>query len=85
MYSPSERIMFALVPQDGTKITSEELANKRGGWDIANPRVATIAIMRSLMKKMTINGESFCISKTNRNGPYPLEYWFESSRRKKRG
>ena len=85
-YSPTERLLFSFLPQDGSKITTEELVRRRirirsKPWEIENPRNAISTTMHyGLMRKVAENDEDFRIVKSPKLGPYPTEYWILSKR-----
>jgi hypothetical protein len=85
-YSPTEKMLFSFLPQDGTKITTDDLVKKRKRrspkskpWDIENPRNAICTTMHyGLIRKIIENNENFRVIKSDKLGPYPTEYWIVS-------
>jgi hypothetical protein len=85
-YSPTEKLLFSFLPQDGAKITTDDLVKKRmrrspksKPWDIENPRNAICTTMHyGLIRKIIENNENFRVIKSDKLGPYPTEYWIVS-------
>lgn len=79
-YSKGEKELFKLIPQDGKRISSEELTKLRKrnrGWKIGNPRNTVSSQMRSLVAKVAIYEKKFKLCRTPQSGPYSIEYWIE--------
>ena len=79
-YSPTEQRVLALLPSDGTKLTSGEIMDLHFGTAKRKPLNAQkiiIGILRSLMLKSSRNREPFRICKSARKGPYPIKFWIE--------
>ena len=78
-YSKRERSVFKLLPKDGKRISTKQLAAKFYGHDDLhqNANVVIIGVMRSLIWKMEKNKEPLRIMKSARAGPHPLEFWLE--------
>jgi hypothetical protein len=79
-YSVRERNVFKLLPKDGKRISTEQLAKKyykrnHGSQMHANANI--IGIMRSLIRKIEVNKAPVRIMKSARAGPYPVEFWLE--------
>lgn len=80
-YSPSERLLFNLLPKDGKTINTEELTKqfyrKRGQTIPVNGRVTVTGTLAKLGQKAVLNREPFKIRRTKRSGPNPIEAWVE--------
>jgi hypothetical protein len=85
-YSKSEREMFQLMPKDGTKVSTKELAEMRQkvrrDRPIEHGRPAVNVIMTSLMNKIKDNKQSFVLRKSKPKGPYPVSFWLEPKQTK---
>jgi hypothetical protein len=77
-YSPLEQRIFALLPRDGSKVSTEWLAHKIYGKRIPmHGRVTITGTLRALVQKAEQNKEPFRICRSEAAGPYPLEVWLE--------
>lgn len=78
-YSPTEQRVLALLPSDGTKISSGEIIDLHFGTrrKPLNAQKIIIGVLRSLMQKSSRNKEPFRICKSARKGPYPIKFWIE--------
>lgn len=78
-YSPMEQSILALLPGDGTKVSSEEIIAAHYGKRKRpfNARQIIIGVLRTLMRKSNRNRESFKICKSARKGPHPMKFWIE--------
>src|SRR6187455_2187870 len=83
-YSAAEKMMFDLIPKDGTKIRSSDLVHKRlmhGEWDVANPQNIITVTMNNLIRKISTNGEKFKVMKDGKRvGHHVVEYYVEKRR-----
>lgn len=87
-YSEAEKQLFDMLSTKERRSTTELVALKYEGQ---RPPYYAASIVRSLMRglaaKVERNAEAFVISKSERRGPYPVEFWIESraalARRKK--
>jgi hypothetical protein len=81
-YSEAETKLLELIPTNGSKITTEELATKRYAREEMpfNSRAIIRATLATLMRKVDLNKESFRIRKGRRRGPRPSEVWAEKRR-----
>lgn len=75
-YSDGEKRLFALLPQDGRKVTTRYLASTLHRRAITG-RVRVVGTLRSLMLKTRDNREPFRIRREARNGPHPIGIWIE--------
>ena len=83
LYNNTEKMLLALVPGGGKRITSLELVKLRKQvkpWKIAHPRNALSTIMRRLIEKIQRNNEEFRLCKSPQNGPQLMQYWIERNR-----
>lgn len=78
-YSPMEQSILALLPDDGTKVSSEQIVELHYGKRKRpfNARKIIIGVLRGLIQKSNRNRESFKIHKSARKGPYPIMFWIE--------
>jgi len=78
-YSEAEQRLLDLIPTNGKKITTEELAAKRYANEETpfNSQAIVRATLAQLMRKVDKNKESFRIRKGRRRGPRPSEVWAE--------
>jgi hypothetical protein len=86
-YSSSEERMLALIPKNGTQVSTETLLKKfYGGPNPApfNAPKAIIATISSLIRKVDANGESYEIKKSERRGPHHIFVWRETRRARRR-
>lgn len=78
-YSPTEKRLLELLPANGRRVSTRQLADQLYK-DTVQPWHAGIIVgtgMRSLIRKVTHNREPFRIKKTPRDGPNPIEFWRE--------
>jgi hypothetical protein len=76
-YSPSEIRAFALLsnkPQSTLQL-SDKLYNKK--QRPYNARQSALDTMNRLIKKVSINNESFVVRRDERRGPHPVKFWLE--------
>jgi hypothetical protein len=77
-YSPTEQSVLAILPDDGTKLTSDQIMDSHyGRRKPLNARKIIIGVMRSLIIKSNRNKETFRICKSARKGPHPMKFWME--------
>jgi hypothetical protein len=77
-YSPRERAIFMLLPQNGKSINTHSLIDRYYKKKApVNARMCIIGAMRSLISKVQRNREPFRIKKSDRSGPHPMEFWVE--------
>jgi hypothetical protein len=77
-YSKGEMMLFNMLPKDGGRITSEQLASakqKKSEFKITYPRNSIASTMKSLMMKIEKNGEPFRVLKSPQQGPHPTKFW----------
>lgn len=82
-YSPSEVSLLKLLPDDGRRVSSEELTRHHYRGERSRPfhaRKAVVAVMSSLIVKVKQNREPFIIKRTDRSGPHPIQFWKEKRR-----
>lgn len=78
-YSPSETRVLNILQTLGKPATAEAVAKKMYKKDEApfhSTRVATMTLT-SLAKKIKANKEPFVLKKSERRGPYPIDFWLE--------
>lgn len=74
-YSSMEAKLLGLLPKRGRSISSSDLAEVYyNGRAPHNARGSVRSVMESLIRKIDDNKEPFAILKTDRSGPYPVEY-----------
>lgn len=80
-YSLLEHRLFDMLPKDGQRIFSTELANARaaaGRWSATNKNNTITVTMNKLIKKVQANREPFRVKKAGkRRGHHVVEYWIE--------
>ena len=78
-YSPTEQRILALLPEDGTKLSSDEIIDLHYGKRKRpfNARQTVIGALRTLIRKSVKNREPFRICKSERKGPHPMKFWIE--------
>jgi hypothetical protein len=80
-YSMLETHVFNMLPKNGRRIKSRQLADARakmGNWKVANPLNTITVTMNNLMVKVKANKEDFVIVKDGkRPGHHEVEYWIE--------
>ncbi len=76
-YSPLEEKLLALIPADGSSISSRRLIELfYGDEEPFNARAITIARITGLQRKVELM-ESWRLRKSKRRGPHPVEVWRE--------
>jgi hypothetical protein len=75
-YSEGEKRLFKLLPQNGRKVTTRDLASTLHRR-VINGRVRVVGTLSSLMTKTQLNREPFKIKREARNGPHPVAVWIE--------
>jgi hypothetical protein len=86
-YSKGEMMLFKMLPKDGSRITSEQLASakqKKSEFEITYPRNSIASTMKSLMMKIEKNREPFRVVKTQQRGPHPTQFWIVDKPAKQR-
>jgi len=76
--SQGELRLLALLPPQGKKITTRELAKKYYAKrpEPFNSRGVIVGMVRTLQRKIeTIKAPPFIICSSERAGPYPMEVW----------
>lgn len=83
-YSGREQKFLALLPKDGSKISSTRIGDLFYGRATRpfHSRVIIIGVMRSLMRKVRHNREPFRVVKGPQSGPRPIEFWIERAGKK---
>ncbi len=78
-YSDGEKRLFALLPTNGRKVTTRDLASTlhRGA---NHGRVRVVGTLTSLILKTRANREPFRIRREARNGPHPIGVWIENQK-----
>jgi hypothetical protein len=78
-YSMSEHHMFDTLPQNGSPVTSNDIADALGdGWSVRFPLKNVTVTMNLLIKKVDANKEPFQICKDGKYPGHPMvEYWLE--------
>jgi hypothetical protein len=80
-YTQMEFHLFNMLPQDGSKVTSNNIADMRkalGNWDVAHPLATITVTMNRLIDKVMTNREPFRIRKAGKKkGHAEVEYWIE--------
>ncbi len=80
-YSRTEQQLFKLLPQNGKRITTEELIERvydgRKRARPLNPRQSMNSALTRLREKVLRNKEPFRIEKSELRGPHPAEWWIE--------
>ena len=81
-YTLKERNLFRLLPQDGKRISTTQLARRyyHSSQMPMNANVLVVNGVRALKEKVDKNREPFRVRKTARAGPHPIEYWVEKRR-----
>jgi hypothetical protein len=75
-YSDAELKLLELIPNNGSRITMQQLAKKqyaRHPHPPFNPEASVRSTLTNLIKKMEANDERYRIRREGR----PLEYWQE--------
>jgi hypothetical protein len=82
-YSPLEAKILALIPEDGRKINTIELANQvyEPGKFPTFPRQTVLHIANRLIQKSDLYEESWEIFKSPPRGSQPVYFWREERRR----
>jgi hypothetical protein len=78
--SQGELRLLALLPPNGKRITTHDLAKKfyakKGGRLPFNSRHVIVGMVRTLQRKIeTVKAPPFIICNSERAGPYPMEVW----------
>lgn len=79
-YSPNQTRLLAIlerlggVAADSKKIVSLHYARRERPLHAQN---SVVCVLNSLIVKVRRNREQFRVKKTERRGPYPIEYWME--------
>jgi hypothetical protein len=80
-YSERERSVFKLLPKDGKRISTIQLAKryyKKPEDELhQNAYVIITGVLRSLIWKMEKNKDPLRIMKSAQAGPHPLKFWLE--------
>lgn len=80
-YSPTEAALLKLLPANGDRITTKELAEKfykKQKRDMPfHGRVYIANAMRSLAMKASKNREKFKLKRTPKAGPHEIHFWIE--------
>jgi len=79
-YSPNELDLIGLLSnQRGRRVSSLTIVSLhyQRRRRPTNAQRSVVSTLNSLVKKVRRNREDFRISKTERCGPYPIEYWME--------
>jgi len=79
-YSASEQAMLDMLPLDGSRITTADMAARvyRGQHDLPMDLQNNLTTkLRRLIQKVDHNREDFIIKKSKQLGPYPQEVWVE--------
>lgn len=79
-YSPSERKAFSVLPKNGDAIDTVTIMKKiyRKEEDPPyNSRQTVLGVMVRLQNKVKANKEPFRIARSDRKGPYPIQFWLE--------
>jgi hypothetical protein len=80
-YSMLEYRVFNMLPKDGSRIRSRDLAAERdemGVWKAKNKLNIMTVVMANLTEKVKANKEPFRICKEGRYPGHPeVEYWVE--------
>jgi hypothetical protein len=80
-YTQMEFHLFNMLPQNGRRVTSNDIANMRkelGNWDVAHPLATITVTMNRLIDKVKTNREPFRILKEGKyQGHAEVEYWIE--------
>jgi hypothetical protein len=81
MYSPSEKNLIELLAANrGRRLNSLTIVSMSyQGRRPTHARRSVVSTLNLLAKKMRKNKEKIRIMKTERRGPYPVEFWVESS------
>lgn len=87
-YTMTENHLFDLLPQNGRKVSSANMAAGREGlgeWEVAAPLKNITVHMNNLIAKIDSNGEPFQLVKDGKYPGHPMvEYWLEPRPRKKK-
>lgn len=79
-YSRSERNAFRFLPKDGTRIDTNTLTDKIYKSTDRRPfndRQVVLGVMNRLARKVQLNREPFRVQRSERQGPYPVNFWIE--------
>jgi hypothetical protein len=77
-YSDHEARLLALIPADGSEISSRRLADLMYGDDPPiNAPQRTMAAINAVALKAARLREGFIIKKSTRRGPHPVQVWRE--------
>lgn len=75
-FTEKERQYLALLPVNGSKVTSSDLvAHIYGAKPPLHAREIVISRMRGIMRKAEIMKPGFVVCKSKRAGPNPIEFW----------
>jgi len=88
-YTMMEYHLFDMMPRDGTKVTSADLAEGRealGKWKVKFPLKNITMHMNNLIGKVDLNKEVFRVGKEDKYPGHPqVEYWIEPRSKKANG
>jgi hypothetical protein len=75
-----QKRLLALLPEDGSRITSRELLNSYFGDEPPlHARPIIIDRMNGIARKLDHMSSPIRIGKSKRAGPRPVEFWIEKS------
>jgi hypothetical protein len=82
-YSPLQRELFELLPQNGDQVGTKDLVFaklKRGPWDVRRPRHIISVTMQRLQARMERHREPFVLRRTTGPRSQETKYWLEPRR-----
>jgi hypothetical protein len=79
-YSDTEQILFGLIKQKGSPISTNELVLARlrqGPWDVQYPNHVISTLMARLIRKVEDNNEPFRVVRSHGPRRREVEFWIE--------